>query len=245
LQIGAENKMSLANTTVVILGGSSGIGLATAKAAQAENARVVITGRSPERLQTAKRVLGDDVKAVALDVLDEAGTRALFMQLERVDHVFITAGAVLFDPKLAIEVQSVRPALEMRFWGAFHAAKFAATRMSAGGSITFMSGAAAIRPIRGAAVATASCAAVEAFARALAIDLAPIRVNAVQPGLIDTPFLDTLGERRDAFIAEYSKRLPVGRPGRSEEVADAVLFLMKNGFVTGITLTVDGGGVLT
>ena len=82
-------------------------------------------------------------------------------------------------------------------------------------------------------------------AQALAVDLAPIRVNTIQPGLIDTPFLDTLGDRRSALIAEYSERLPVGRVGRAEEVADAVLFLMKNGFVTGITLTIDGGGVLT
>ena len=190
-------------------------------------------------------MIDGEVKAVTLDVADGPGTQGLFTALERVDHVFITAGAVLFDPKLGTELEAVRPALDTRFWGAFNAAKFAATKMGAGGSITFMSGAAAIRPIRGASVATASCAAVEAFARALAVDLAPIRVNAIQPGLIDTPFLDTLGERRNAFIAEYSKRLPVGRPGRPEEVADAVLFLMKNGFVTGITLTVDGGGVLT
>ncbi|MBV8774502.1 MAG: SDR family oxidoreductase [Deltaproteobacteria bacterium] len=237
--------MSLAKTTIVILGGSSGIGLATAKAAKSEGARVVITGRSPERLQAAQASLGGDVKAVPVDVVDQAATRGLFTDLERVDHVFITAGSVLFDPKLAPELDSVRPALDTRFWGAFNAAKFAAPKIGAGGSITFMSGAAAIRPIRGASVATASCAAVEAFARALALDLAPIRVNAIQPGLIDTPFLDTLGDRRSAFIAEYSKRLPVGRPGRPEEVADAVLFLMKNGFVTGITLTVDGGGVLT
>jgi len=237
--------MSLANTTVVILGGSSGIGLATAQAASREGARIVITGRSPERLQAAKTMIGGGVKAVALDVVDEAGTQALFTELERVDHVFITAGTVLFDPKLGTQRDAVGPALDTRFWGAFNAAKFGAAKMGAGGSITFMSGAAAIRPIRGASVATASCAAVEAFARALAVDLAPIRVNAIQPGLIDTPFLDTLGDQRNAFIAEYSKRLPVGRPGRPEEVADAVLFLMKNNFVTGITLTVDGGGVLT
>src|SRR5215469_8304947 len=236
--------MTLTSTTVVILGGSSGIGLATARAAAAEGASVVITGRSPARLAAAQATLGPEVKTVALDVVDEAGTRALFAELEHVDHVFITAGAVLFDPKLATAAESVRSALDTRFWGAFYAAKFAATKIGAGGSITFMSGAAAIRPIRGASVATASCAAVEAFARALAVDLAPIRVNAIQPGLIDTPFLDTLGERRNAFMAEYSKRLPVGRPGRPEEVADAVLFLMKNGFVTGITLTIDGGGVL-
>jgi len=237
--------VSLFNKMVVILGGSSGMGLATAKAAKADGARVVIAGRSRERLQAARAVLGDEVRTVALDVGDEIGTRALFSELGPVDHVFITAGAVLFDPKLAPDAASVRPALDTRFWGAFNAAKSAAATMSTGGSITFTSGTAAMRPIRGASVAGASCGAVEAFARSLAVDLAPIRVNTIQPGLIDTPFLDTLGERRSAIIAEYSRRLPVGRVGRTEDVADAVLFLMKNGFVTGITLTVDGGGVLT
>ena len=237
--------MSLINKMVVILGGSSGMGLATAKAAKAHGARVVIAGRSRERLQAARAVLGDEVRTVALDIGDEMGTRALFSELGPVDHVFITAGAVLFDPKLAPDAASVRPALDTRFWGAFNAAKFAAANMSAGGSITFTSGTAAMRPIRGASVAGASCGAVEAFARSLAVDLAPIRVNTIQPGLIDTPFLDTLGERRSAIIAEYSQRLPVGRVGRAEDVADAVLFLMTNGFVTGVTLTVDGGGVLT
>jgi len=184
--------VSLINTTVVILGGSSGMGLATAKAAQAEGARVVITGRSPERLQAARAVLGDGVRTVGLDVGDEMGTRALFSELGPVDHVFITAGAVLFDPKLAPDAASVRPALDTRFWGAFNAAKFAAANMSTGGSITFTSGTAAMRPIRGASVAGASCGAVEAFARSLAVDLAPIRVNTIQPGLIDTPFLSPI-----------------------------------------------------
>jgi NAD(P)-dependent dehydrogenase (short-subunit alcohol dehydrogenase family) len=237
--------MSLSNKNVVVLGGSSGIGLATAKAAQAEGARVTITGRSSERLRAAQNQIAGDVKTVALDVADEEGTRALFSGFDHVDHVFITAGTVLFDPKLAPDSSSLHPALDMRFWGAFNAAKFAATKMSSGGSITFMSGTTAARPLRGASVATASCGAVEAFARSLAVDLAPIRVNTIQPGLVDTPFLDVLGDRRDALIAEYSKRLPVGRPGRPEEIADAVVFLMKNGFVTGITLTVDGGGLLT
>jgi len=237
--------MTLKDKTVVILGGSSGIGLATAKAALAEGARVTITGRSRERLEEARRALETDVRTAALDVNDEMGTRGLFAALDHVDHVFITAGVVAFDPKLSPESGAMRSAIETRFWGALYASKYAATKMGAGGSITFMSGTTSIRPLPGASVATASCAAVEAFARSLAVDLAPIRVNTIQPGLVDTPFLDVLGDKRAAIIEEYSRRLPVRRPGRPEEIADAVLFLMKNGFVTGITLTVDGGGVLT
>ncbi len=236
---------SLAHKTVVVLGGTSGIGLATAKGAQAEGARVIVTGRSRERLQAAQSELGSGARTVALDVADEAGTRALFQEIDRVDHIFITAGSVALDSRLAPDSASLRPAMDTRFWGAFSAAKYGAAKMNEGGSITFMSGTAARRPLRGAAVATASCGAVEAFARALAIDLAPIRVNTLQPGYVDTPMLDELlGEARTKIKAEAGARLPVKRIGRPEELADAVLFLMKNGYVDGITLTVDGGGLL-
>lgn len=237
--------MTLKDQTVVILGGSSGIGLETARAALVEGARVTITGRSRDRLEAARRVLETDVRAIALDVTDEPGTRELFASFDHVDHLFITAGVVSFDAKLAPDSSAMRGAIETRFLGALYAAKYGATKMGAGGSITFMSGTAGTRPLPGASVATASCAAVEGFARALALDLAPIRVNTVQPGLVDTPFLDLLGDRKEALLQEYARRLPVKRPGRPEEIADGVLFLMKNGFVTGITLTVDGGGLLT
>jgi NAD(P)-dependent dehydrogenase (short-subunit alcohol dehydrogenase family) len=236
---------SLADKTVVILGGSSGIGLATAKAAQAEGARVIVTGRSRDRLQAAQTELGSGARTVALDVADEAGTRALFQELDRLDHIFITAGSIAFDARLAPDSAALRPALDTRFWGAFNAAKYGAAKMKAGASITFMSGTAGRRPLPGAAVTTASCGAVEAFARALALDLAPIRVNTLQPGYVDTPLLDELlGEARVKMKAEAGARLPVKRIGRPEELADAVLFLMKNGYVNGITLTVDGGGLL-
>jgi len=238
-------KASLAHKTVVVLGGTSGIGLATAKAAQGEDARVIVTGRSRERLTAAQAKLGSGARTVALDVADEAGTRALFQEIDRVDHIFITAGSVALDARLAPDSASLRPALDVRFWGAFNAAKYGAAKMNEGGSITFMSGTTARRPLRGAAVATASCGAVEAFARALAVDLAPIRVNTLQPGYVDTPMLDELlGEARAQIKAEAGARLPVKRIGRPEELADAVLFLMKNGYVNGITLTVDGGGLL-
>ena len=237
--------MSLINTTLVVLGGSSGIGLATAKAARAEGAHVVLTGRSAERLAKAQQELGKEVRTVALDAADESGTRALFQDLQKVDHVFITAGTVTRDAQLAPDCESVRPAMDMRFWGALYAAKYAAPRMNGHGSITFMSGTAANRPIAGASVASASCAAVEAFARALAVDLAPIRVNAVQPGFVDTPLLATvLGPQRAEVLAATAARLPVRRVGTPEDIADAVLFLMKNGYVTGITLRIDGGGLL-
>jgi NAD(P)-dependent dehydrogenase (short-subunit alcohol dehydrogenase family) len=235
----------LINTTVVILGGSSGIGLATAKAAQAEGARVIITGRSAQRLQAARGELGNVARTVVLDVADESGTRAFFQELDHLDHLFITAGTLIKDSRLAPESAVLRPAMDTRFWGALYAAKYGAPKMNGSGSITFMSGTAARRPLAGVSIASASCGAVEAFARALAVDLAPIRVNTIQPGFVDTPLLDdVLGAQRTEILAAAAARLPVRRIGRPEEVADAVLFLMKNGYVTGITLTIDGGGLL-
>lgn len=237
--------MTLKDKMIIILGGSSGIGLATAKAALAEGARVLVTGRSEERLRKAHAELGTAARAAVLDVVDEPGTEALFSALGQVDHVFITAGTLVKDPRLAPAGVIVRPAMDMRFWGALYAAKYAAPKMTEGGSITFMSGTAAQRPIIGASVATASCSAVEGFARSLAVDLAPIRVNTIQPGFVDTPLLDDLlGARRAEILAAVAAKLPVRRIGRPDEVADAVIFLMKNGYVTGTTLTIDGGGLL-
>lgn len=237
--------MSLKNATVVILGGSSGIGLATAKAARAEGAQVIITGRSAQRLQTAHAELGDAVRTVALDVADESGTRTFFQELNHLDHLFITAGTLVKDSRLAPDSATLQPAMDTRFWGALYAAKYGARKMNGSGSITFMSGTAATRPLGGMSVASASCGAVEAFARALAVDLAPVRVNTIQPGFVDTPLLDEfLGAQRAEILAAAARRLPVRRIGQPADIADAVLFLMKNGYVTGITLTIDGGGLL-
>jgi NAD(P)-dependent dehydrogenase (short-subunit alcohol dehydrogenase family) len=117
--------------------------------------------------------------------------------------------------------------------------------MSRHGSITFCSGTSALRPIAGGSVGSASCGAVEALARSLAVELGPIRVNTIVPGLVDTPLIDKLfGDRRQTLIASAAAQLPVKRVGRPQDIADGVLFLMKNGFVTGITLTIDGGRLL-
>lgn len=236
---------SLKDTTVLVLGGSSGIGLATASAALAEGAAVTITGRTVSRLDNARSTLGSAADAVQLDAADEAGTRELFEGLPALDHLFITAGTLVIDTHLEPATEDLRPAIDTRFWGALYAAKYAAPKMPAGGSITFMSGTAGRRPLPGAAVASASCGAVDAFARALAIDLAPLRVNSITPGYVDTPLFDgLLGEQREAVLADAAASLPVKRIGRAEEIADGVLFLMKNGYVTGINLVIDGGGLL-
>jgi NAD(P)-dependent dehydrogenase (short-subunit alcohol dehydrogenase family) len=246
----AANVSKLEGATVVVVGGSSGIGLATAMAALVEGATVVVTGRSKARLDDARKRLdeastGSRVRAVELDSTDETGTQALFESLPSVDHIFVSAATVGTQGGLASESALARPALDTRFWGSLFAAKYGSRRMPPTGSITFCSGVSTHRPRPNASVGAASGGAVEAFARALAVDLAPIRVNTVVPGLIDTPLVAGLfGGNREALLAQAAKSMPVGRIGRPEDVADAVLFLMKNSFVTGISLVVDGGRLL-
>jgi NAD(P)-dependent dehydrogenase (short-subunit alcohol dehydrogenase family) len=244
-----EIVMRLDGKRVVIIGGSSGIGLETARLALAEGASVTIAGRSEGRLQRAAESLvavgnPDRLRTVIADIGEESSIQALFAAETRVDHVFVPAGELRPGGGCALgtEFEGLRSILEVRLLGVARVVRQATPRM-AGGSITLMSGLYSTRPAARGAMAAAAVAGVEGMARALALDLAPIRVNAVAPGLIDTPLWDAFGDQREAFAARAAK-LPVGRIGRPEEVAHAVLFLMTNGFVTGTVLPIDGGGGL-
>ena len=245
--------MRLEGKHLIVVGGSSGIGLETARLALAAGASVTIAGRSENRLRRATENLhasrgvgqaGGRVKPVVADVTDESSVRALFEDEPRVDHLFLPAGELRpgGGDVLTADLIGLRSILESRLLGVAHVVRHARPRI-VGGSITLMSGLYAIRPARGGAFAAAAVAAVEGMTRALALDLAPTRVNAVAPGLIDTPLWDAFGPQREAILARGAT-LPVGRIGRPEEVAEAVLFLMNNGFVTGAVLPIDGGGSL-
>lgn len=244
LQSGGVTTKRFAGQTVVVIGGSSGIGLATAQAARAEGADVVITGRSPDRLEAAAATI-DGVRAVELDSLDETGTAELFESLSIVHHVFVSAAKVGAGP-LDASTEQLRPLIDTRVWGSVYAARGAAPKMTEGGSITLCSGVSSFRPRKGGSpVSAASAGAVEALARNLAVELAPIRVNTLIPGLVDTPLVAGMfrGDHA-AGLEAMGKALPVGRVGQPEDLADAVLFLMGNGYVTGINLIVDGGRLL-
>ena len=236
--------MALEGERVVVVGGSSGIGLETARLAVAAGASVTIAGRSADRLRRAAADLGGAVRSVVADVTDDGSVKALFDGETRVDHVFLPAGELKpgGGDVLGADLSALRSILESRLLGVVHVVRRARPKM-AGGSITLMSGLYANRPARGAALAVAAVAAIDGMTRALALDLAPIRVNAVAPGLIDTPLWDSFGPQREAILAQATA-LPVGRIGRPDEVAAAVLLLMSNGFVTGTVLAIDGGGSL-
>jgi NAD(P)-dependent dehydrogenase (short-subunit alcohol dehydrogenase family) len=231
---------------LVIVGGSSGIGLETARIALAEGAAVTIAGRSEERLRKAVHDLGGSpkIRPVVADVTNEVSIQALFESGPRVDHVFIPAGELQpgSGDVLSSDVSSLRSTLDSRLLGVAFVVRHARHKMSAG-SFVLMSGLYAHRPDRGGAFGAAAVAAVEGMTRALALDLAPIRVNAVAPGLIDTPLWDAFGPQKAAIVASCAA-LPVGRVGKPTEIAEGVLFLMSNGFITGAVVPIDGGGSL-
>jgi NAD(P)-dependent dehydrogenase (short-subunit alcohol dehydrogenase family) len=234
--------VKLGGARVLIIGGSSGIGWATARLARERGARVTIAARDPARLERARVELGEDVRALRVDAGDEASVAALLEEVGSLDHVLCMAGAVVHAPQLSGELETLRASADLRLRGALHVARYAAPRIPAGGSITLMSGTAAHRPHPGGALDAAACAAIEGLTRALAAELGPVRVNALCPGPIDTPLLATaLGEARDAYLAQLAKQLPVRRAGRAEDVAEAAVFLMTCGFATGVVLPVDGG----
>jgi NAD(P)-dependent dehydrogenase (short-subunit alcohol dehydrogenase family) len=231
--------MILLESNVVIMGGSSGMGFATARLAKEQGANVTIASRSSEKLRHAVQQLGN-VRAVVADTIIESDVHEIFRELDRVDHVFISGGQWLGGKVVEANLETLHSDVDQRFWGPLHVVRHAMRKMTSG-SITFLSGQYGSRPADGAVVTAAMNAAIEVLAKGLALELAPIRVNAIAPGLIDTPML---GEYREEAAKWAVDTLPVKRMGLAEEVAQAVVLLMTNGFITGEVLHIDGGGRL-
>ncbi|TPN82004.1 SDR family oxidoreductase [Mesorhizobium sp. CU2] len=231
---------------ILIVGGSSGMGLALARRCLDEGADVVIAGRNAAKLNAAREELGNPaaLEMAVVDISREDQVAALFARIGPLDHIVSTAadieGAYRLLPE--IELAAAQRVVNSKFFGPLLLAKHGAPRLSPTGSITFVSGIAAYRPAARGSVVAAVNAALEGLVRALAVELAPIRVNAVSPGWVDTPIWEFVaGDRKDDTLAAMAKRLPAGRVGRPQDIADALRFLIGNGFTTGETLHVEGG----
>ena len=229
--------------SVVVVGASAGIGEATARAFGAAEADVVIVGRSKERLDAAAGRIGFPVRAAALDATDGDAVAEFFAALGPVDHLVLAAspGAAGSGPIAGVDEAALRQAFDGKFFAYFSVLKAASVR----DSMTVITAASARAAYPGAAGLAAVNGALEAMVPALAVELAPLRVNAVSPGVIDTRWWEGLGEQREGFFQSVASVSPVRRVGRPEDVADAVVYLAGAGFVTGTVLEVTGGANLT
>jgi NAD(P)-dependent dehydrogenase (short-subunit alcohol dehydrogenase family) len=238
--------MSVQDQRVVILGGTSGIGLATAQLAADQGATVIVASSNPDSVKRALEVLAPNASGEAVDLTDSAAVAAFFDRLDPFDHLVYTAG----EPLTLLEVASMdldraRQAFQLRYFGALGAVSAAATKIRPGGSVVLTTGAAGDRPSPGWSVAASICGAMDSLVRALAVELAPLRVNAVKPGVVRSPlWSDLSAEDQQSLYDETSRLLPVGRVGEVTDIAAAYVYLMNQGYATGTIVTADGGHAL-
>lgn len=232
----------LQGKTIIVVGGTSGIGRAVAEGATTQGARVIVGSSTPEKLAEA-RARGLDARAV--DVRDEPLVAAFFEDVGAFDHLVYTAGD--WDARgggllSSLDLAAAHATFAVRFWGALAVIKHAQPHIAADGSITLTDGMIAHRPRAGATVSTAMAGAIEHVVRGLAIELAPVRVNAVCPGYIDSGIWSSMAsEERAERLAQLTKRFPLARPGKPQEAAEAYLYLIRASYTTGQVLEVDGG----
>jgi len=233
--------MKLDGQKVFVIGGSSGIGLETARAARLEGAEVTIGSRSQEKLDAAQADIGDGIETVRIDVVGDDSVIAAFDRTGPVDHVVFTPPGGIAAPIREIDTDAALASLNAKIVAAVRVAKYA--KIADTGSLTYLSGQFARRPLPGMALGAVVNGAIDVLGKALAVELAPLRVNMISPGVIDTPLHARLpDEMRENMFRTAAERLPVGRIGRPEDVASMIVEVMANGFVTGAIIEVDGGG---
>ncbi|MBC8033762.1 MAG: SDR family oxidoreductase [Chitinophagaceae bacterium] len=232
----------LKNKNVLIIGGSTGMGRATAIAAYELGANVTLTSREHDKAVTAAAAIGAEVKGYALDINSEQAVLAFFETHSSIDHIYIAAGSTKLSAVTEGILEDQMKAFNERILGSLRVVRATANKINPSGSITFTGGVSTDRPIAGAWVSGLGTASAEQLARVLVMELPHIRFNAVAPGYTDTPMWDAiLGENKTVILASVAERLPVKKIATPEEVASAVIFLMCNASVTGEVVHVDGG----
>jgi NAD(P)-dependent dehydrogenase (short-subunit alcohol dehydrogenase family) len=237
--------LSLKGKRVVVVGGTSGIGLSTAKAFLDESANVIIASRSASKLSEAKQMLGENVEAYELDFRIEEKVTDFFKKVGKFDHLVVTAGEGAMGHFSELPVANAREAFDSKFWGQYVTVRAAIPYLDQSGSITLTSGVYGKRPPKGASTLAAINSAIEGLVRGLAVELSPIRVNVVSPGIVDTPVYAGMPEdERQKMFSGVAQQLPVGRIAQPEDIAESYVYLAKNGFTTGTVVLIDGGAHL-
>jgi len=238
-----EDVASLEHKKILIIGGSSGIGYATAAGALAQGAKVTIASRSEEKLRAAKALLGSRAETRQLDVSTDAAVEAFFGEAPAYDHIVVSGAVFKFGTVRDQNIDDAYAAMNVKFWGAYRVARNA--RVAPGGSFVFVSGFLSRRPKPNMVLVGAINAALETLAQGLALEMAPLRFNVVSPGIIDTPTRAAMpAEARKTMLENVAKSLPVKRVGQAEDCAEQILLMLRNTFMTGSVVYVDGGGLL-
>jgi NAD(P)-dependent dehydrogenase (short-subunit alcohol dehydrogenase family) len=231
---------------VIVIGGTSGIGLAVARAAASDGADVTVASARQSSVRRALAELPSTANGRVLDVTDELAVESFFADLGDFDHLAYSAGETLVLMALAdLDIDDARDFFAVRYFGALRVLRAAAPRIRPGGSITLTTGIANRRPQAGWSLGASVCGAVEGLARGLAVELAPIRVNVVSPGVIRSPLWKDLdGADREQLYKGVAASVPVAHVGETNEVAEAYLYCMNQTYGSGAVITVDGGSVL-
>ena len=242
VQVSIGHEPQLAGQTVVVIGGSAGIGLETARRARAEGAEVILVGRNPDRLRKAGLAVGAQ-RSAAFDANDTAALERFFKELpDQVDHVLVTAGGPRYAPLLEMTADDVREAITGHVVLELEVARNAASKMRPGGTLLFMGGTGGRRVSREYGIASAATAVLPPFTAALALELAPVRVNLIAAGFVDTELsASLLGDRLEERKNELRTKLPIGRVVGPADVAALAVHIMTNTALTGATFDIDGG----